>query len=66
MAMMMARLYTGAHDLVTLRNAYHGLSGAPRAARAPRRATPRCAGGAASGGSAAAKRCWVCFSGQPA
>ena len=29
MAMMMARLYTGAHDLVTLRNAYHGLSGAP-------------------------------------
>lgn len=27
MAMMMARLYTGAHDIVTLRNAYHGLSG---------------------------------------
>ncbi|KAI7843702.1 hypothetical protein COHA_002601 [Chlorella ohadii] len=26
MAMMMARLYTGAHDIVTLRNAYHGLS----------------------------------------
>lgn len=27
MAMMMARLYTGAHDIITLRNAYHGLSG---------------------------------------
>lgn len=27
MAMMMARLYTGHHDLVCLRNAYHGLSG---------------------------------------
>jgi 4-aminobutyrate aminotransferase-like enzyme len=29
MAMMMARLYTGAHDIITLRNAYHGLSGGP-------------------------------------
>lgn len=27
MAMMMARLYTGSHDIITLRNAYHGLSG---------------------------------------
>lgn len=27
MAMMMARLYTGCHDIITLRNAYHGLSG---------------------------------------
>lgn len=26
MAMMMARLYTGCHDIITLRNAYHGLS----------------------------------------
>lgn len=29
MAMMMARLYTGSHDLLSLRNAYHGLSGQP-------------------------------------
>jgi alanine-glyoxylate transaminase/(R)-3-amino-2-methylpropionate-pyruvate transaminase len=27
MAMMMARLYTHNHDIITLRNAYHGLSG---------------------------------------
>lgn len=27
MAMMMARLYTGHHDILCLRNAYHGLSG---------------------------------------
>ena len=28
MAIMMARLYTGNYDLITLRNAYHGLSAA--------------------------------------
>lgn len=28
MAIMMARLYTGNYDLITLRNAYHGLSSA--------------------------------------
>jgi 4-aminobutyrate aminotransferase-like enzyme len=28
MAIMMARLYTGNFDLITLRNAYHGLSAA--------------------------------------
>jgi hypothetical protein len=27
MAMMMARLASGNHDLISLRNAYHGLSG---------------------------------------
>ncbi|XP_075734737.1 alanine--glyoxylate aminotransferase 2, mitochondrial isoform X2 [Rhipicephalus microplus] len=26
LAMMMARLYTGAHDIIALRNAYHGMS----------------------------------------
>lgn len=45
MAMLMARLASGNHDIITLRNAYHGLSGNDDEGACwacPTRADPHC------------------------